>query len=77
MCVSVTCEDYTHTGAFNATRRSYFGDSDLTTVMAYPDCYGQEPQFGNCTGFDYSPYIPQWYCSDQTIAGVMCIGQIY
>ena len=62
-------------GAFNATHGSYFGDSGLPTVMAYTDCFGQESQFSNCTGFRYDPYIPQWYCSDNTIAGAQCIGE--
>ena len=45
--------------------------------MAYTDCDGQENQFANCTGFLYSPYVPQWYCTrDTTIAGVMCFGEI-
>jgi deleted-in-malignant-brain-tumors protein 1 len=71
---NVVCRQLGYDGAYNATRSSYYGDSGLTTVMAYTDCYGQESQLANCTGFRYSPYIPQWYCDDSTIAGVMCIG---
>lgn len=63
-------------GALNATHGSYFGNSGLPTVMAYTNCFGQENQLANCTGFQYSPYVPQWYCSDRTIAGVMCISEI-
>ena len=44
--------------------------------MAYTNCFGQENQLANCTGFQYSPYVPQWYCSDRTIAGVMCISEM-
>ena len=39
--------------------------------MAYTDCYGGENELANCYGFYYSPYIPS-YCSDSTVAGVMC-----
>ncbi|CAI8045096.1 Deleted in malignant brain tumors 1 protein [Geodia barretti] len=73
---NVVCRQLGYDGAYNATHSSYYGDSGLTTVMAYTDCFGQESQLANCTGFRYSPYIPQWYCDDSTIAGVMCIGEI-
>ena len=61
-------------GAFNATHSSYFGEPNLPTTMAFTDCYGRENQLGNCTGFLYEPYVPRWYCSNDTLAGVMCIG---
>ena len=59
-------------GAVRAVGGSYFGSGDLPIVMAYTDCYGSENQLANCSGFHYSPYIPHWYCSDQTLAGVVC-----
>ena len=62
-------------GAREATLGSYFGAGEVPTVMAYTDCDGQEPQLANCTGFQYDPYIPSWYCNDGTIAGVKCFGE--
>ena len=67
---------YTYAGAYNATRRSLFGEvEDVATTMSYTDCDGQENQIANCTGFQYSPYVPRWYCSNDTLAGVMCAGE--
>lgn len=65
-----------YTGALEATTRSYFGAGDLPTTMAYVDCYGTESELADCYGFRYSPYIPSWYCSDSTVAGVVCLGKV-
>ena len=61
-------------GALRASYGSEFGDGGLGIVIGYSDCYGDEPQFGNCSGFSYPPYIPSWYCNNNTLAGVKCLG---
>ena len=65
-------------GALRAIGSSYFGSGDLPTIMAYTDCYGTENELSNCYGFRYTPpYIPHWYCSDNTVAGVECLGKTF
>ena len=44
--------------------------------MAYTDCAGTEHQFGTCVGFSYPPYVPPLYCSNSTLAGVKCLGNV-
>lgn len=44
--------------------------------MAYTDCAGTEHQFGTCVGFSYPPYVPAQFCSNSTLAGVKCLGNV-
>ena len=47
----------------------------MPVVMAYTDCYGVESEIANCSGFNYDPYIPSWYCTPERTAGVKCLSK--
>lgn len=74
---SVVCRQLGYPGASDVLFGSYFGAGNLPIVIAYTNCYGYEPQLANCSGFSGSdpPYIPSWYCTANTVAGVRCIGE--
>ena len=63
--------------SFRPVLDSYYGDGDYPVIMAYTDCYGDESQLANCSGFYYDPFIPSFYCDNGGhVAGVECQGEI-
>ena len=63
-----------YAGALRASQGSEYGDGGIGIAVGSTYCDGSEPQLGNCSGFLYPPYIPSWYCSNNTLAGVQCLG---
>lgn len=71
-CISHTCVSAIAAVALD----TIVGLSGGHPVMAYTDCSGTEHQFGTCVGFSYPPYVPPLYCSNSTLAGVKCFGNV-